>query len=88
MEVVYQVALQILVLLLSKTETATTSGLQTFFEQTSALGIDSTVILREVLKSNILNLLSFLLIFLLSKDISLEQLKPILIQITKCTQAF
>ena len=60
MEVVYQVALQILVLLLSKTETATTSGLQTFFKQTSVLGIDSTVILREVLKSNILNLLTFL----------------------------
>ena len=55
MEVVYQVALQILVLLLSKTETATTSGLQTFFKQTSVLGIDSTVILREVLKSNIFN---------------------------------
>ena len=55
MEVVYQVALQIIVLLLSKTETATTSGLQTFFKQTSVLGIDSTVILREVLKSNNIN---------------------------------
>ena len=60
MEVVYQVALQIIVLLLSKTETATTSGLQTFFKQTSVLGIDSTVILREILKSNTYNLLSFL----------------------------
>ena len=60
MEVVYQVALQIIVLLLTKTETATTSGLQTFFKQTSVLGIDSTVILREILKSNTYNLLSFL----------------------------
>ena len=39
-------ALQIILLLLTKTETATTSGLQTFFEQPSLFGIDSTVLVR------------------------------------------
>ena len=47
MEVFLQVSIQIIVLLLTKTKTATTSGLQTFFQQTPILGIDSTVILRK-----------------------------------------
>ena len=51
MEVFLQVSLQIIVLLLNKTDTATTSGLQTFFQQTSINGIDSTVILRKALKT-------------------------------------
>ena len=46
MEVFYQTSLQIIVLLLTKTETATVSGLQTFFEQPSIFGIDSTTIVR------------------------------------------
>ena len=46
LEVFFQMALQIILLLLTKTETATTSGLQTFFEQPSLFGIDSTVLVR------------------------------------------
>ena len=42
-------ALQISILLLTKTDTATTSGLQTFF-QSSFFGIDSYVVLREAYK--------------------------------------
>ena len=38
-EVQYQIALQIALLLMTLTETATTSGLQTFFQQDSFLGI-------------------------------------------------
>ena len=37
--------MQIILLLLAKTETATTSGLQTFFQQSTILGINPTVIL-------------------------------------------
>ena len=38
-EVYYQIALQTTLLLMTQTETATTSGLQTFFQQDSFLGI-------------------------------------------------
>ena len=47
MEVFLQLSLQIIVLLLNKTDTATTSGLQTFFQKTSILGVDSTIVLRK-----------------------------------------
>ena len=47
MEVYYQVSLQIILLLLTRTKTATTAGLQTFFKQESFLGIemDATIVL-------------------------------------------
>ena len=47
MEVFYQVSLQIILLLLTRTKTATTAGLQTFFKQESFLGIEmsATVVL-------------------------------------------
>ena len=50
LEVFYQVSLYILLLLLTETETATTSGLQTFFQKKSFYGIDSTVMLREAFR--------------------------------------
>ena len=47
MEVFYQIFLQIILLLLANTKTATTSGLQTYFEekQNTILGLDSSIIL-------------------------------------------
>ena len=52
LEVFYQVSLYILLLLLTETETATTSGLQTLFKKKSFYGIDSTVMLREAFRRN------------------------------------
>ena len=46
MEVFYQLSFQIILLLMTLTETGTTSGLQTFFEQSSPFGIDPTVLVR------------------------------------------
>ena len=43
-EVYVQVAVQVLILMLSKTETATTEGLETIFNQTF-LGLDATTVL-------------------------------------------
>ena len=41
-EVYYQIPLQILLLLMARTETATTGGLQSFFEKDSFLGIEAS----------------------------------------------
>ena len=45
LEVFYQTSLQIVLLLLTHTDTATTSGLQTFFQQSRILGLNPSVIL-------------------------------------------
>ena len=41
----YQIALQIILLLMTATKTSTTSGLQTYFQQNTILGIDPSIIL-------------------------------------------
>ena len=45
MEVFFQVALQIILLFFTDTSTPTTSGLQTFFQQNTLLGLDPSIIL-------------------------------------------
>ena len=50
-EVYYQIALQTTLLLMTQTETATTSGLQTFFQQDSFLGIPMTATTALILSS-------------------------------------
>ena len=47
----YQIALQVILLLMTLTETATTSGLQTFFKQDSFLGIPMTPTTALILSS-------------------------------------
>ena len=46
LEMFYQVTIQILLVLLSKSKTATTGGLQTMFENTSAFGLSAEAILN------------------------------------------
>ena len=50
-EVYYQIALQTTLLLMTQTETATTSGLQTFFQQDSFLGIPMTATTALILST-------------------------------------
>ena len=45
MEVFYQAALQIVLLLMTGTKTATTSGLQTYFQQNTIWGLDPSIVL-------------------------------------------
>ena len=45
LEVFYQIFLHIILLLLTNTGTATTSGLQTYFQKNTILGLDSSIVL-------------------------------------------
>ena len=45
MEVFYQISLQIILVLMTNTRTATTSGLQTYFQQNTIWGLNPSIVL-------------------------------------------